>query len=534
MMNDIEKSLNKGVPLETPITILCNDLLSLSSDEEKLKKVIDKAFSKYIGFLFNGNESLDIDFFETLSVVIDHETLERKVGFSVSGFFSSLVFNLNVLDMCLNYNEDHANYSMVNFADIEKQFLERIDVLKKCRKERKLKREFPTLYKKYERLSHEAEKLSYITKALDDSKLTLESRLKIRKELIDTLAKNGIVVNNLDEYLKEVCDSSIETFTEKYANCFTEIVNRIPEIVDMLLHTSIDLDSAPCIDREKFELYITHQFLLVAESGALEKEDIQQYLYYVSSYFSENNERKNNNDLAIFVGEIDNLEFGIKQNGKSLTPKALYERYQKLLIANPELHVIDFNQLDFSGMNLSEVQEFMADYLKDLSANWEFIPSGSEELESEIMTKLGQERSSLSEEEKAKQEQRLVELYMAKKEFWDNTDPFFRIKGKNTFDGYVGYIYTNGQVFLDKYYENAETGKLALGQAIYSMNINEFYQMSQLPKQALIRHPNCQRIIHRGDWQGKVMKAMSLENDSVNPACEVNRLIKSNKVKLND
>ena len=37
---------------------------------------------------------------------------------------------------------------------------------------------------------------------------------------------------------------------------------------------------------------------------------------------------------------------------------------------------------------------------------------------------------------------------MTKKEFYDSTDPFFIIKGKNTFNGYVGYIYPNGKVIL--------------------------------------------------------------------------------------
>ena len=54
---------------------------------------------------------------------------------------------------------------------------------------------------------------------------------------------------------------------------------------------------------------------------------------------------------------------------------------------------------------------------------------------------------------------------------------------KNTFAGYVGHIYINGKVALDKFFESQETGRVAAGQAVYSMDINEFYQLLNHPKQ---------------------------------------------------
>ena len=63
------------------------------------------------------------------------------------------------------------------------------------------------------------------------------------------------------------------------------------------------------------------------------------------------------------------------------------------------------------------------------------------------------------EEERQQKQEKLVELYMQKKDFYDRTDPFFRIIGKNTFEGYVGHIYTNGKVVLDKFFENSKNEK---------------------------------------------------------------------------
>ncbi len=100
---------------------------------------------------------------------------------------------------------------------------------------------------------------------------------------------------------------------------------------------------------------------------------------------------------------------------------------------------------------------------------------------------------------------------------------------KNTFAGYVGHIYINGKVVLDKFFENQETGRVAEGQAVYSMDINDFYQLLNHPKQELIHNHLCKRIYHTGNWQGKIETVIE-DNRKKKTSEELKKLIKTGKV----
>lgn len=527
-MRQIEESINKGVPIEAPVPILSEDLILLSTNKDKMRKVIDQAFEQHLTFVFQGLKPIDIDFFKTLSIFTDSETLQRKVGFAPSAFLSSLLLNLNVGDFYYNFNQYADTLVTLNVCEAQELFLERIEVLKNIVNEKKLKREFPALYVKYQDKKKVEASLRQVLPVLQDSNLSLQQKLHYRKLLLEAFQKNHVEINDLDDFIDSHREVSLENFTSEYAQVLSEIVVRIPMIYDTLLQSSVDFTKAPYVEGEKLELYLAHQFLHLAE--AVNPVDTQRFLYYVSSYFAEKPERKTDDNLKITFGGHRASNLNLKGKTITTTPAAIYQRYQELLISRPELHVIDFNQLDFSGMKLDEVEDFMAEYLKDLKANWEFLPRDDTSLEHQTLDSIRTSSLEYSEEDRTLERERLVRLYMAKKEFWDSTEPFYRIKGKNTFDGYVGYIYTNGKVLLDKYYENAKTGRLAEGQAIYSMDINDFYQMSQLPKQALIRHPACNRIIHRGNWQEKVTSMIENEGNSFQSAQQVNQLMKKGSV----
>ena len=73
--------------------------------------------------------------------------------------------------------------------------------------------------------------------------------------------------------------------------------------------------------------------------------------------------------------------------------------------------------------------------------------------------------------------------------------------GKNTFAGYIGYIYANGRVILDRFYDKQNDSNLALGHAVYAMNMQEFYELSKLSKTEIIRNNLCRRYVHRGNWK---------------------------------
>ena len=295
----------------------------------------------------------------------------------------------------------------------------------------------------------------------------------------------------------------------------------------------IDLSKISHFDKEKIDLYIANQFLLFAENTTLEEK--QRFLYHVTSYFLSDENRKTDTNLKIQCGNVNNNEFQVNESGYEVTPKNLYDRYKKLLIDNPTLHAIDFRGVDFSNMNLCEVEDYMHEFLNDLSANWEFLPKNDRTVEKNVLDNVIKSSNKEESEEKKKLDrERLLDLYMEKKEFYDSSDPFFRIKGKNTFDGYIGYIYSNGKVILEKYYENSNTSRLAYGEAAYVMDIDKFYSLSRLTKNELITMDDsvCDRIIHKGNWQQKAQNVINQAGDFFQTAKEVKKMVKTNNIEL--
>lgn len=83
----LKESLNKGVPVWAPIDIRINDLIEISDNKEKVMKIITAQFEEYMAHLKTIVKTEDIEYFQTMSAVIDANTLERKVIFSPSVFF---------------------------------------------------------------------------------------------------------------------------------------------------------------------------------------------------------------------------------------------------------------------------------------------------------------------------------------------------------------------------------------------------------------------------------------------------------------
>ena len=113
-----------------------------------------------------------------------------------------------------------------------------------------------------------------------------------------------------------------------------------------------------------------------------------------------------------------------------------------------------------------------------------------------------------------------MDLFIEKKELFDSSSPYLILKGKNSFDGYQGYLYENGKIILEKFYDNYETKKIATGQAIYVMDIDNFREISKKSKREIIDNKLCMRITHRGNWQEKVLDAI---NDNAN-SLDMNKL----------
>jgi len=504
MSNVVKDILNKGVPVQTPVLLDLGALMQNFSENDKLKR---EFLHKIYGlFQFVGElTECDVSKFLTFNfgtIVGGKDVFSKNIHFAVENYyltFSRLLNTTshNLADKILQLDETF--------------FHEQEYILRNIRTEKELRRKYPDLYDAYLLEQKQVQEVLKLDQILNDKKIDFVKKLTYRMEFIKGYQKyyKGYDLDKEIEYAK---GADMNSFIEKFIHIMKCLRENSDEIINYMLSEVIEFRSLTKKDAEKVELYLIHYFL-----WHVEQEDIldkQRYLYYVTNYFRENPDVVASKEKIVLENKV-------------VTAKSLYERYKKALVRYPELKVIHFNKEEFASMTIREVEEFMDEFLKGLSANWEFLPQNSDALDKKVFENFGKSKNvsggRLSHDE-------LVELYLEKKSFYDGTDPYYRIQGKNTFDGYVGFIYSNGKVVLDKFYDNVNTGRIAYGAAIYVMGIDEFCELSHYSRSYLWANHSCLRIVHDKDWKEKVMNAITTRDKEINTVEETKKLIREKNV----
>ena len=512
-MKNISEIINSGIPLELEAILFVEDLLNFSSDkralEERLKKTYldcEQAIEKLIGV----NELYFIC--PVMTILLDEETLEKRLC-----YFSNLPNILNC-----HSPEEHED---------------RIKLLESIKSKKKLEAHFPDIYDAYEQY------LAYCTIAEGYS--TSERPFYFKEPMEKFLFQEEYVKNMLERNGdKGVTEKAIRraisnsrylnkmSFPEYIQDCVKKIrmaeEYRDTKLRDVFMQNSIDLN-CEYLDCEKFNLYLAYRYFIEAQVAKTSNE-CQKNILFVSEYFRDDTSRKDN-DLLVLPLKIDELHSN-KLIDYEITPKQLYDWYKYFLKNHPEIKVVDLNNVDFNGMTPKEIEEFLFAYLEELKTNWEILPdntSESQELfEKKIARGIRNASDGLSDKERQAKQKKLVDLFIEKQEFYSSTPYTYIIVGRNTFDGYVGYLYPNGLVVLDKYYENKNQNKVADGEAIYIMDIKDFVSLSKCPKAALMKDSRVVRRYHRGDWQGRVLNAINLvgNNNSDSMTEAVQKILK--------
>ena len=509
-MDVISEVINKGVPISTPIQIRCGDLLEICDNPKLLRENINEEFKKYLKFLNKDYKKTDFDIFLTMSLSINPKTLEKNIIFSIDGLITSLVYNLNFNNAC-NDEVIESTTMTLNFSSLK----QKVEELRKVANEQKLKKGFPVIYNSYKSLEEVRRKIEIMKRKYNIK--------QSNPDLIDFLINEELKQIGLNlsiEQFKMVYSLNIIQYCKDVAESCENIINHILEIKEYIETHPLSLNNVG-IDKEKLELYFTYRF--IKELEIEENDNKQNYVYYIADYFRENSIRKGSDSPKIRIDAVskDCMGLNIKDaEGKEITPKLMYLRFRDLLLENPELKPINFNDVDFSGMSLDEVNTFVTDYLKTYTVNWEIIPKGKyDEKAYEILKKA--KHSEVDYE-------RLKQLFMEKVMFYNELDPFMCIEGKKTFDGYIGYIFSNGIVVLDKFYDNVEKGKVSKGDAIYYMKIEDFYKLSHFPKRELMKMPEVGRIVHKGNWMETIRNIINQSGDGMKTSAETKLLIKTN------
>lgn len=251
------------------------------------------------------------------------------------------------------------------------------------------------------------------------------------------------------------------------------------------------------------------------------------YAYWFYKYLKENKEEfeKHKNIKIKIYKDIDK-----KYHEYTLEDFiGIFEEFYKEKMANKRM--LDKNS-DCLGKGFAEYETLFNERaerdkkkasLEVAASDWEILRAGTIDEEREKIRRriddLSMQRRHQRREENLKnllrQEEDKIKNLIKKWEFFDSSNYIVTIKGINEMDGYIGYIYPNGTVLFEQFFDDKKNNEPAYYKAIYVMDILNFINMSSLSKTEImdyIKHNpdgNVRRIYHTKNWTEKARKIIS-------------------------
>ena len=465
---------NKGIPYDRAIGFTLDVIIdNCATDEKKCLKALsdellelNEMLDKKYGIPFMLQKGL-------FSVLLD-ESLEQYMTFSPQILIFSM---LEMLDVKVSFDDDYQENKMIELAR------KRIRELSRVRSTNQLEKEFPTLYLAYKDIENIQKKKTEMIRNYNFAKKLGMHDEEGFKESMDSvkaiLAFYGFEKTTLN------IRTFIDTLVKKYNHVLKpDVYNTITAEIASTQLEMHKLDD--CLDKKKFSLLMAGAAM---NNCYLYPDAAMANVSYLAQFFREN---ENNMDdpatVAMYINEEE----------VNLSIKDIYKRYKEYLIQHPEVKIIRKSLKDFEGKTYEDIEAYLSQYTGELEVSWDILPSGES-----LFERFRTNSSSVSEKEKQKRDLNKERILNEKEDFFNKNKPYLVLRGKNSFLGYIGYIYPNAYVVLEKFFKNAKGTSIA-EDAIYIMKVEEFIDLSIKSKPEIIENHLCQRVTHHRGWQGKV------------------------------
>lgn len=268
---------------------------------------------------------------------------------------------------------------------------------------------------------------------------------------------------------------------------------------------SIDYEElASCFDPDTF--YLLFAKIIYEDNLFIEREDgcldnNYSYLYFYNLAVEEEIKQDKKYDPKIF--------YTLPTGSKIRYSRRQFQQEHKTLIErHPEVKQINLPNLEEANpekyKDIELITKIAALYNEETSVNWQFLPEG------EGIKKSPQAPRNIANPTKKKDKEVLIQEVNTRIAILENSGFIGRpIKGLDSFTGYYAFVYPNGKVILEKFWENEENMTPALGYATYVMTIDNFVEMSKLSRINLIEYIKTlpeigvKRIFHTSidNWQ---------------------------------
>lgn len=458
-------AINKGVPNYIPIEINIKTLVEqCASDAEQLKAEFAMISQLYKEYIISNSDftKANEDFLKCLRTRTNYKNAQTNIFISPLNYLQRLKQIFNISNPSVDFND----------LNLRKEMLEKVEELKRITTQEELQQKFPEIYKDFILAQDAYEKIKkYAEKYNGSTNPQVKATINRQKRLYKTYA----------------LDTRINIFIEKQSLMYRNMIIRRQFVEGYANSYKIDLTMFTGLDKEKFELYLADKYLTIAQTANDDKTK-QECVYYLSTY----------------IRETKFSPIAIKNdNGEEITFRKILNRFKKLLKNNPVLKPIDEDRKHFEGYHWKHVENHVKKYFLS-GVSWQIVPPGEEtELDTRVIESLNRTYNHLSLEEKEKRIRERYAEYERKMKFFDKSGYAHRIYGINEFNGYIAFIYPNGEVIMEKFFNDYANCIPTINEAIYNVKVTDFETLSRLKKPVLIKDKRCRRIIHRGNWESK-------------------------------
>lgn len=324
------------------------------------------------------------------------------------------------------------------------------------------------------------------------------------------------IVQSLNRYLGTVSESCKNDYLEdrSIANFLSRHLEEVIEVIKQPLY----LESLQNINGDRFCLMMAtrtianFEILNKKEDSPEREESIKLGIRFFERYLL----------LVKYLNSRSKQEYNTKyiMNGDEFSYREVADGFEEFYDENKEIISSMVENLDSATLFRKYLKDACQkirkdDFVKSIQLKFQIFPEGKGERFLSMKNHLGQVKKTRTSEEDS-------QLLDEKLAFYPTTDFSYILEGINTYQGYSGYLYENGIVVLDKFYQVTKKGMIAPShyESIVIMDIEDFMEMSQYSKLELIdlirlhNNRSVRRVYHTPGWQERVRKVIERKREN--------------------
>lgn len=473
------------LPMYEDYPINIRSIINMTSSKKKQDKLLEYFKDNYIDKV--ENIMFKNHLIKDLPLVFIPVEKDGKIAMKISSihFINKFLESINLERVPYNKNLTDDEVRQIARETLKNH----IRKLEEIKIEKEKHPDYNTIYDRYKKYKGKINK--FLQEELPKPKNS-EEFIKYQEQLLNCGASSNC---SFDKYL-EIEIGQSRTLIYDMKSLFKEFSKPIDLNV---IEENVNID--------ELYLYIASEFMNIEKIYEEDRGTLSNLFIYIEKYVFAAIEMKKTRKYN------EKLEVTFKNKKNIYTTDSIISDYIDMRFRHPEF-------------GSSDVTKALA-----LTASWEFIRKGKKDnVIPETEPNNNIQRKTKKPEDMTKRKLNMIK----RQKFFEETPYIYQVIGKNNFEGYIGYIYADGTVRFEKFYEDLERQIPADDNATYKMTIDNFEEMSRLTKPEIIRYilsgaSDVRRFYHTKTWEERMKQDINASDYDQETVARIDDLLSIRK-----